>query len=57
MVTESQPLIDYVLSIVDEAGLTAETLDRLRDAVEAEIRDRGAFRIDKSSGLFVAENG
>lgn len=57
LVTEAQPLIDYILSVVGRAGLATEILDRLRDMVEAEIKDQGAFRIDKISGLFIAENG
>ena len=56
LVTEVQPLCDYVLSITDGSGLPSGALDRLRDAVEAEIISRGAFRIDKASGLFIAEN-
>jgi SAM-dependent methyltransferase len=56
-VTEVQPLIDYILSIVGKPGLDSETLQRLRDTVEAEIKEHGGFRIDKISGLFIAENG
>ena len=57
LVTEAQPLIDYILSVVGGSGLAVGTLDRLRGAVEAEIGERGAFRIDKISGLFIAGNG
>ena len=57
LVTEAQPLIDYILSVVDGLEIAAGTLDRLRDMVEAGIREQGAFRIDKISGLLIAENG
>jgi len=56
LVTETQPLIDYVLSVVGRSGLSAQTLDKMRDIVDAEIREQGAFRIDKVSGLFIAAN-
>lgn len=56
LVTEAQPLIAYILSVVGGSGLAVGTLDRLRDTVEAEIRNQGAFRIDRLSGLFIAEN-
>jgi hypothetical protein len=56
LVTEAQPLIAYILSVVGGSGLAAQTLDRLRDTMEAEIRDHGAFRIDRISGLLIAEN-
>lgn len=55
-ITEAQPLIDYILSTGGTSGMPAQTLDRLRDMVETEIREQGAFRIDKISGLFIAEN-
>ena len=32
-----------------------EKTGSLRAAVEAEIRDKGAFRIDKLTGLFIGE--
>lgn len=57
LVTEAQPLIAYILSVMGGSGLSVETLDRLRERVETEIRDKGAFRIDRISGLFIAENG
>ena len=57
VVTEAQPLIDYILSGVNGAGLTEEKLGSLRASVEAEISDKGVFRIDKITGLFVAERG
>jgi hypothetical protein len=56
LVTEAQPLIGYILSTGDTSGMPTQTLDRLQDMVEAEIRSQGAFRIAKISGLFIAEN-
>ena len=55
LVTEAQPLVDYILSTAEGAGLTAQDLGRLRARVEGEIRGRGAFRIGKVTGLLVAE--
>jgi len=55
LVTETQPLVDYILSVVDGPG--AAGAGRLRDMVEAEIREWGAFRVDKVSGLFIAGSG
>ncbi len=56
LVTEAQPLIDYICSVVNAPGLEGGTQETLRELIEAEIRQQGAFRIDKISGLFVAEN-
>lgn len=55
VVTEAQPLIDYILSGTSVAGLTDETLSRLRAEISAEISRTGAFRIDKITGLFIGE--
>ncbi len=57
VVTEAQPLIDYIRSGVDVSALTTEKMNKLADMVEAEIRRQGAFRIDKITGLFIAEKG
>lgn len=56
VVTEAQPLIDYLLSGTSVAGLTGETLRRLRAVISAEISRTGAFRIDKITGLFIGKN-
>ncbi len=55
VVTEAQPLIDYILSGTSVAGLSGETLRRLREAISAEISRTGAFRIDKITGLFIGK--
>ncbi|MGH3087803.1 MAG: class I SAM-dependent methyltransferase [Rubrobacteraceae bacterium] len=62
VVTESGPLVDYLLSMMD-AGEASERLSeeefgggasRLAGAVEEEIDAGGAVRITKSAGLFEA---
>jgi SAM-dependent methyltransferase len=55
LVTEAQPLIDYILSGMNGTGLVDEKMGSLWAAVEAEIRDKGAFRIDKIVGLFLGK--
>ena len=55
LVTEAQPLIDYILSGADKTTLTGEKLEGLRAAIEREIQEKGAFCIDKLTGLFVAQ--
>ena len=57
LVTEAQPLIDYIRSGVDVSALTPEKLDRLTNMVETQIKNQGALRIDKITGLFIAEKG
>jgi len=64
VVTEAQPLVDYVLSAmtVQEAiARLPETeiqtrVSRLTEVLEREISDRGAIHITKDTGLFVARN-
>ena len=53
-VTEAQPLIDYILSFADGAIPTNDKVEELKAAVEQEIRNKGAFHVDKVSGMFVA---
>ena len=53
-VTEVQPLIDYILSFADGAAPTNDKVEELKEAVEQEIRNKGAFYVDKVSGMFVA---
>ena len=50
VVPEAQPLVDYVLS----TGSTEADLSDFRQAVEEEIRLKGAVRITKDVGLFIA---
>jgi SAM-dependent methyltransferase len=52
-VTDSGPLIDYVLSVL-AAAPTEQALDDLRSHIETEIARKGAFRISKDVGVLVA---
>jgi hypothetical protein len=51
-VTDVEPLVAYVAS--GFASLDEEAERRLRTWVEDEIRQYGAVRIDKESGVFIA---
>ncbi len=51
LVTETEPLVDYVLST---QPLTDSQRDHLRQLIDAEIAAKGAIRIAKDSGLFRA---
>ncbi len=53
-VTEAQPLIDYILSFADGAAITDDKTEKLKATVEQEINSKGAFYVDKASGMFVA---
>jgi SAM-dependent methyltransferase len=52
LVTEVEPLLAYVGSL----GVASETLARLRAGWSREIAQRGAIRIGKDTGLFVARS-
>lgn len=55
-ITETQPLIDYILSglpLMVETVPQSE-LDEFRARIRREIDDKGAFHITKAVGLFVA---
>ncbi len=62
VVTEAEPLVDYLLSMMDAREAAArlsgaefgERVSRLTEAVENEIASEGAVRITKSVGLFEA---
>jgi SAM-dependent methyltransferase len=54
-ITESGPLMDYVLSGFLNSRLTDTALIQLRYTIDEEIARRGAFHITKDSGLLVAE--
>jgi ubiquinone/menaquinone biosynthesis C-methylase UbiE len=53
-VTASDPLLAFIRSAWSREELPEHAEADLRAHVEAEIRSRGAFRITKNSGLFVA---
>jgi hypothetical protein len=52
LLTETQPLIDYILSFPVE--LSPERLEALKTFVEAEIRRTGQFPITKDMGVLIA---
>jgi len=54
VVTEVEPVLAYVVSGIVEPEREASELERLAEVLEGEIRDHGAIRIAKESGLFVS---
>jgi ubiquinone/menaquinone biosynthesis C-methylase UbiE len=60
-VTEVQPLIDYIRSMIsvrkERNNLSMELERSLAQAIECEIETRGAFHIAKRSGVFTAGQG
>lgn len=54
VVTEAQPLIDYVLSSSTTTAKLRTRVAELRDYLEAEIDARGAIRITKEAGVVEA---
>lgn len=54
VVTETEPLVAYVLSCMLGTVLTGELLARFTQLVQAELAQRGAIHITKDSGLFRA---
>jgi ubiquinone/menaquinone biosynthesis C-methylase UbiE len=54
LVTEPEPLLDYIRSMAAGRDLSPAQIDRIRATVEAEITSQGMFRIPKESGLFIA---
>jgi hypothetical protein len=59
LVTEAEPLVAYILSLVGNAQslLAGEKVDELTTFVERELADKGAIRIGKDTGLFTAHRG
>ncbi len=53
-VTEAAPLMDYICSMRVRSRVSDEQIAALRQHLEAEIAARGAIRITKDSGLFIA---
>lgn len=54
VVTEAEPLIDYILSGSAGKDLTDEQKATLAEIIERQIATQGAVRIQKVAGLFVA---
>lgn len=53
IVTEAEPLVDYILSMVDPTVAAQRRAD-LTGFIEREIQATGSIRITKESGLFIA---
>ena len=60
-VTEVQPLIDYIRSLIpispEQIEWSGEHERKLVQAIEREITARGAYHISKRTGLFIAQKG
>ena len=54
VVTETEPLLAYILSSPVQSFMTDEKLQKLRASIEQEIQTKGAIRITKSTGIFEA---
>jgi len=54
VITETEPLIDYLLSSQAKAFLVGEKLERLRELLKQELAAHKAIYITKDSGLFEA---
>jgi ubiquinone/menaquinone biosynthesis C-methylase UbiE len=55
VVTEAEPLIEYIRSGRAKTRFVGERLQRLRDVVNQKLAAHGAIHISKDSGLFEAE--
>ncbi|MEX1252719.1 MAG: methyltransferase domain-containing protein [Dehalococcoidia bacterium] len=53
-VTESQPLVDYVLSVAPAGAVTEAALRDLRSHIDRTIAHEGAFHLSKDVGVLVA---
>jgi ubiquinone/menaquinone biosynthesis C-methylase UbiE len=54
LVTEVDPLVDYVLSLPAKAYLMGEKLDEFREFVAAELAKTGSISITKDTGVLIA---
>ncbi len=54
MVTETEPLIAFILSMPVQSFMTDEKLQALRKSIDHDIKENGAVYITKSTGLFEA---
>lgn len=52
VITDANPVVEYVLS--SGAAVAADTIEALRQEVASIIARKGAFRVRKETGLFVA---
>jgi SAM-dependent methyltransferase len=53
-VTDPEAIVRYVRSTIGTDGMKASQMDRLRSVVTDAIAHEGAFRITKSTGVFIA---
>ncbi len=56
VVTETEPLIAYILSLPIRAAMTEERTEHLRTIIEQRIASEGAVRIVTRAGMFEAYN-
>jgi len=56
IVTEAQPLVNYILSGKGASIFVGERLERLRALIQQELAEHGAIHITADSGLFIAHN-
>lgn len=54
VVTETEPLIAFILSVPVQSFMTDEKLQQLRESIDRDIQEHGAIRITKSTGIFEA---
>jgi ubiquinone/menaquinone biosynthesis C-methylase UbiE len=54
MVTEVQPILDYIRSSIHVSELSEEALAEIRNDLEIELKKKGYIFIRKDSGLFEA---
>ncbi len=54
VVTETEPLLAFILSMPVQSFMTDEKLQALRESIDADIKENGAVRITKSTGMFEA---
>jgi SAM-dependent methyltransferase len=55
VVTEAQPLMDYICSMRVRSRITDDQIAALRRHVESEIEKHGEIRMTKDSGMFIAQ--
>ena len=53
-VTEVEPVLAYLGSVIDDRGFDAAAFDEIGARVRAEIQRPGAFRVGKDAGVFLA---
>jgi SAM-dependent methyltransferase len=55
LVTEVQPLVDYILSTASAASTTEERVAALRRGIDERLAENGSIRVTKSTGMFLAK--